>query len=94
MVANIATLRFMEPARSIVTKLGGPSAVAEAIGIHRTRVSNWQRSRAQGGTGGIIPQRHHLALMDLAEAKGVALSADDFLPLRDPPPAPQEASAA
>lgn len=73
----------MEPARSIIAKLGGPSAIAEAVGIHRTRVSNWQRPRTKGGTNGLIPQRHHLALIDFAAVKGVELTADDFLPHRE-----------
>lgn len=69
----------MEPAQTIIKKLGGPSAVAEVVGIHRTRVSSWQRSRETGGTGGRIPQNHISALLEHARAKGLALTADDLL---------------
>lgn len=76
----IATVAAMEPAHTIITKLGGPSVVAERIGIHRTRVSKWQAARDSGGTGGMIPVKHIPALVRLAQEVGVQLSADDFLP--------------
>lgn len=69
----------MEPADSIITKLGGPSAVAGIVGIHRTRVSNWKRPKESGGTGGRIPQGYHRALLDYALKMSVALTADEFL---------------
>ncbi|WP_408636239.1 carph-isopro domain-containing protein [Pelagibacterium flavum] len=78
----------MEPASTIITKLGGPNAVAEITGVHRTRVSNWKRSKAVGGTGGTIPFNHVPKLLDAARERGIPLSADDFLP------APKEESAA
>lgn len=70
----------MEPAATIIKQFGGPSELAALLGVHRTRVSNWQRQRASGGTGGLIPQRYHPALLDHAQRKGVALAAADFLP--------------
>lgn len=70
----------MEPAQTIIGRFGGPSALAELLGIHRTRVSNWQRPRDAGGTGGIVPQRYHPVLLDHARANGIDLKAEDFLP--------------
>jgi len=80
----------MEPARSIIQKLGGPNAVAEIAGVHRTRVSNWMRPKASGGTGGTIPFKHVPSLLAAAKGKGLELGADDFLP----GPAPSEQGAA
>lgn len=77
---NIATLLRMEPAASIIKTLGGPTAVAEIVGVHRTRVSNWSRPKESGGTGGVIPFKHVPALLQAAKEMGVALAADDFLP--------------
>ena len=57
--------------------------VAEIAGVHRTRVSNWMRSKQAGGTGGTIPLKHVRSLLEAAAAKGVSLSADDFLPRAD-----------
>lgn len=70
----------MEPAQTIIHKLGGPTAVAKTLAVHRTRVSSWKRSRASGGTNGLIPQKHHPALLALAREKGIGLNASDFLP--------------
>jgi hypothetical protein len=72
----------MEPAASIIAKLGGDTAVASIAGVHRTRVANWKRPKVAGGTGGIIPFRHQESLLDAAKLKGVDLSADDFRPVR------------
>jgi hypothetical protein len=72
----------MEPAQTIIRKFGGPSAVSTIVGVHRTRVSNWQRAKRSGGTGGIIPQKHHRKLIDYALERGINLSADEFLPPR------------
>ena len=74
----------MEPAASIIAKLGGDTVVANIVGVHRTRVANWKRPKASGGTGGAIPFKHVPALLDAAKAKDVALSAEDFLPTIQP----------
>lgn len=71
----------MEPATSIIEKLGGPSKVAGIVNVHRTRVSNWKRPKESGGTGGAIPFKHVPALLDAARGMGIPLSADDFLPV-------------
>lgn len=73
----------MEPASSIIAKLGGPSAVSRIVGVHRTRVSNWMRSKEVGGTGGNIPFKHVPALLKAAEEKGEKLATDDFLPVAE-----------
>lgn len=70
----------MEPASTIISRLGGPNKVAEIVGVHRTRVSNWKRSKEDGGTGGLIPFKHVMPLLEAAKERGVELSADDFLP--------------
>lgn len=79
----------MEPAASIIDKLGGDTAVAAIAGVHRTRVANWKRGKDVGGTGGTIPFRHVPALLKAAQDKDIPLSADDFLP-----PTEQEGEAA
>lgn len=73
----------MEPARTIITDLGGPTAVARICGVHRTRVSNWMRPRKVGGTGGIIPQKHHRVILNELHKLGIKKSAEDLLPLDD-----------
>jgi hypothetical protein len=70
----------MEPAASIIRKLGGEKFAATVLGTAYTAPSRWQHPRQKGGTGGLIPQRHHLALLAHARQRQVRLSAEDFLP--------------
>jgi hypothetical protein len=84
----------MEPATSIIRKLGGPSKVAAIVGVHRTRVSNWMRAKESGGTGGTIPQTHHLTILRAAASMGVeGINGDSFLPRDNQPSAKDEHSA-
>ena len=78
----------MEPAASIIERFGGPTKVAALLGVHRTRVHNWKATR--GGTGGLIPQRYHVRLLEEARRAGIPLTANDFLAR----PAPQSGEAA
>jgi hypothetical protein len=70
----------MEPAASIIRKLGGEKFVATVLGTAFTAPYRWQHPREKGGTGGLIPQRHHVALLAHARQRQVRLSAEDFLP--------------
>lgn len=71
----------MEPAASIISALGGPTAIADVIGLHRTRVSMWQAPREKGGTNGMIPYRHIGKLMKMAQDRDIKLGPADFLQL-------------
>lgn len=75
-------MKRLEPAQTIITRFGGPAAVAKLVSVHRTRVSNWKRPREKGGTGGLIPQQYHRALLDHAFENSIELKAEDFLPPR------------
>lgn len=68
----------MEPANTIISALGGPTKVAKIVGVHRTRVSNWKRAKEKGGTGGIIPMRHALVLLDEAKRLSIDITPEDF----------------
>ena len=72
----------MEPATTIIRKLGGPTKVSAIVGIHRTRVSSWQRSKASGGTGGRIPQSHYRAILRAASLAGITdITAERLIPI-------------
>lgn len=53
-----------EPATSLIDKLGGPGAVAEALKLHVSAVVRWRLNKPVG-TGGLIPSKHQPALMQL-----------------------------
>uniref|UniRef100_UPI00384E1C44 carph-isopro domain-containing protein n=1 Tax=Celeribacter naphthalenivorans TaxID=1614694 RepID=UPI00384E1C44 len=71
----------MKPASKIISKLGGAAKVAAIAGVHRTRVYKWMRAQEDGGTGGIIPQRHIPKIISAAKEMGIELTGDDFLPV-------------
>ena len=59
-----------EPASIIIARLGGEATVASVTGTAYTAPYRWQAVRAKGGTGGLIPQRHHRRLLDVRALKG------------------------
>lgn len=71
-------MRRMEPARSIIKKLGGEAKVAEVTDTALTAPYRWQHPRDKGGTGGRIPQRHIPRLLEYAAEIGVELTTDEF----------------
>ena len=70
----------MEPASTVIEIMGGPTAVAEIVGVHRTRVSKWQSPKHKGGTGGLIPIWHATRLLEKARELDIDLKPDDFFP--------------
>lgn len=76
----------MEPAQTIIEKLGGATAVATITGVHRTRVYGWMYPKERGGTGGTIPIKHAQKLLQYAEAEGVNITADEFFTASKPLP--------
>lgn len=60
--------------------------MAKVAGLHRTRVSSWQRSRAAGGTDGRIPQKHMPVLLAFAREQGIELRPEEFFEQTDPQP--------
>lgn len=71
----------LEPANTIISRFGGPDRVMEITGASRTRVYRWTQPKAAGGTGGIIPMQQAVKLLRHAREHGVAISADEFLPI-------------
>ena len=69
---------MLNPAGNIITKCGGANAVAEILGVHPSNVHRWTYEKSRGGSDGLIPARHHQALMEFARAHGIDLSTDDF----------------
>ena len=68
----------MEPARTIIERLGGEAAVSRIAGVAITAPYRWQQPKAKGGTGGVIPHWHVQKLLAHAAENKIALSASDF----------------
>lgn len=70
----------LEPARSVISKLGGVSVVTDVTGKHVSRVYRWMSPKDKGGTDGLIPQPDAAKLLRFAEANDIELTAADFFP--------------
>lgn len=79
----------LEPARSVIEKLGGIDVVAQTTGKHVSRIYRWMYSKERGGTGGFIPQSHIPDLLAYARDHGINLTANDFF-ATSPAPDPAE----
>jgi len=78
-ISEYPKLLGMDPAAAIIGKLGGEAKVADPTGTALTAPYRWQREKARGGTGGLVPQAHHRSLLDYAHAQGISLLAEEFL---------------
>lgn len=68
----------LEPARTILAKIGGVDVAAKITGKHVSRIYRWTYPREKGGTGGVVPHEDATKLLEHAKANGVDLVADDF----------------
>jgi hypothetical protein len=68
----------LDPARSVIDRLGGVDVVARVTGKDRSRVYRWMYPMDRGGTGGLIPQRVIPGLLKYAEKNHIRLKAADF----------------
>jgi len=65
-------------ATNVIHKCGGHRIVAEMAGVDVTRVYRWTYPPERGGTGGVIPTRHHQELLRRARQRGIDLQPADF----------------
>lgn len=69
----IPTIHTLDPAFTVIERLGGKSAVADALKLDKSTLSRWCQPRPHG-TGGMIPQRYWRDLTGLARCKGLELA--------------------
>lgn len=69
-------MEHLEPAKTVIAKLGGPEAAAKLTGRSLARVYRWMYPPERGGTGGAIP--HDVARTILEKAPGVVTPSDFF----------------
>lgn len=54
-----------QPAYHVVTTIGDVTYTASKLGLTQSAVSRWITPVEQGGTGGVIPQRHWDAILEM-----------------------------
>jgi hypothetical protein len=72
------TDKQLEPARTVLAKIGGVEVASKVTGKHVSRIYRWTYPREKGGTGGVVPHDDATKLLAHARAKEIDLTADDF----------------
>ncbi len=63
----------------VIEKFGGREEFANVLGITIVSVYRMTYPRSRGGTGGLIPSKHHAKLFKAAQDRGIDLKADDLI---------------
>ena len=69
----------MEPAKTVIARLGGAKHLALMLGLHRTSVYRWTQPSHIGGTNGLVPAKYQASILRLAMELGAPLSSEDFI---------------
>jgi hypothetical protein len=77
---TIPTIHMLEPAFSVVEKLGGKAAVADTLNLDKSTLSRWCQPAPQG-TGGMIPQRYWPQLVEMARKQKVRITLKELCAL-------------
>ena len=80
-IMPIPTKHMLDPAYTVVEKLGGKSAVATELGLTPSTLSRWCQ-HPPAGTGGAIPQKHWRDLIAVARKQRVPLTISDLTIVR------------
>ncbi len=68
-----------EPAHTVLARFGGAGPLSRLLGLDRSTVHRWALPKSRGGSGGLVPAKHHQRLLALATAQEVTLSAADLV---------------
>jgi len=74
---TIPVVHTLNPAYTVIEKLGGKSAVAEYLGLDKSTLSRWCQDKP-AGTGGIVPQRYWPQLIEMAREQRVRIGVKEL----------------
>lgn len=78
---TIPTIHKLDPAFTVVERLGGKGEVADVLDLDKSTLSRWCQPRPSG-TGGMIPQRYWPKLIWMARIKRVAVTVEELASLK------------
>jgi hypothetical protein len=71
-------------AKRIISRCGGPQAVADMLGYRLNAIYKWTYPWAKYGTGGLVPGPALAKLMHVARLYGILFTEDDLQPRKLP----------
>lgn len=72
------TDKISPTAKAVIEKCGGVRAVSAITGLSESSIYKWTYSAQKGGTGGLVPSRAQVALIEAAKRGEVDLKPEDF----------------
>lgn len=72
------------PVERVIAAFGGVNQLCAAAGLTKKRVHGWRTPVEQKGAGGRIPAKHQGDILRAARERGIALTAEDLIDMRDP----------
>ena len=70
--------KHLEPAKTVIAKIGGVDVAASITGKHVSRIYRWMYPAEKGGTGGVVPHADARKLLEHAKNASIDLRAEDF----------------
>jgi hypothetical protein len=66
-------------AEIVIEEFGGVCKAAKALGLEPTDVSKWRAPKEKRGCGGDVPSRLKPKILELAQAQGLNITAEDLV---------------
>lgn len=70
--------RHLEPAKTVIARVGGVDKAAAITGKHVSRIYRWMYGKERGGTGGFVPHEDAVKLLEAAASESLPLAPADF----------------
>lgn len=69
----------MTPADIVISRFEGARALARLLGRDPSSVHRWRMPASKGGLDGRVPSALQLPLLELAQQRGIALTAEELI---------------
>lgn len=70
---------LISPAQWIIKVFGGVRATARKLNADKGQISRWLQPEEKKGTGGGIPRKKQLLILEIAEKEGLDITAQDLI---------------
>ena len=67
------------PADRCIEAFGGVRALARALERNPSSVVRWRKPKDEGGSNGAVPSALQGRILDIAQARGLSLTAEDLI---------------
>lgn len=69
----------LKPAEYVIHVFGSITKAAKAIGLHKTSVHKWKRSKEKRGCDGLIPTAAQQKILSIATEMGLDITPNDLI---------------